>query len=200
MSRPSPSGIDTSVSGAILARTREAGRTMPAMAHGQRGATLVTSLLLLLTLTIVGMIALNSARVDTRILNNTLGPQEARQTAEMGLGWVQEQLRQGANDWDALLASRPPDANGWIELLDAALPAGVHIPPGFRVFLRDDADLDGSATQDTNGVILVRVRGAAGNPADRDYAVETLEAAFQRPGFETPYAQQGGNAGNTGVN
>jgi len=200
MPRPSPSATERSVSGAGLAYRREASRTIPFAAPGERGATLVTSLLLLLTLTLVGMLAVSSTRVDTRILSNTLGPQEARQTAEMGLGWIQEQLRQGADDWDALLASRPPDANGWIELLDAALPAGVQIPPGIHIFLRDDADLDGSATQDTNGVILVRVRGAAGDPADRDYAAETLEAAFQRPGFDTPYAQQGGDAGNTGVN
>jgi hypothetical protein len=173
---------------------------MAVVARAQRGATLVTTLLLLLTLTVVGMIALSSARVDTRILNNTLGPQEARQTAEMGLGWAQEQLRQGAGDWDALLASHPPDPNGWIPLLDAALPAGEHVPPGVTVALRDDADLDGNATQDTNGVILIRVRGAAGDAGDRDYVVETLEAAFQRPGFDTPYAQQGGDAGNTGVN
>jgi hypothetical protein len=74
------------------------------------------------------------------------------------------------------------------------------MPAGVQVFLRDDDDLDNSATQDTNGVILVRVRGASGNPTDRDYVLETLEAAFQRPGFDTSYAQQGGDAGNTGVN
>lgn len=200
MRRRSPSATNRSVSRPGVVPTRSMARTIPPAAPGEVGATLVTTLLLLLTLTLVGMIAVSSTRVDTRILNNTLGPQEARQTAEMGLGWIQEQLRQGADDWDALLASRPPDANGWIELLDGALPAGVHIPPGVHVFLRDDADLDGSATQDTNGVILVRVRGAAGDPADRDYAAETLEAAFQRPDFSTPYAQQGGDAGNTGVN
>jgi len=186
MSRPWPCAIDRA-----RLRARTTGR--------ERGATLLTALLLLLTLTVVGMLALNSARVDTRILNNTLGPQAARHTAEMGLGWVQEQLRQGLDDWDALLAW-PADPNGWIPLVDAALPAGVVVPPGVTIAYRDDADLDGSATQDSNGVILVRVRGAAGDPGERDYVVETLEAAFQRPNFDTPYAQQGGDAGNTGVN
>jgi hypothetical protein len=166
----------------------------------ERGASLVTALLLLLVLSLLGVMALNTSRVDTRIVNNTLGPQEARQTAEMGLGWVQEQLREQREEWNTLLASRPPDASGWVELLDAALPAGVTIPPGVQVFLQDDDDLDNDATVDTNGVILVRVRGASGDPTDRDYVVETLEAAFQRPGFDTSYAQQGGNAGNTGVN
>ncbi|HEX9592085.1 MAG TPA: PilX N-terminal domain-containing pilus assembly protein [bacterium] len=168
--------------------------------RAERGASLVTALLLLLTLSLLGVMALNSSRIDTRIVSNTLGPQQARQTAEMGLGWAQEQLRQQRGEWNTLLASRPPGADGWIQLLAAALPAGVTIPAGVQVFLRDDDDLDNSATQDTNGVILVRVRGASGNPTDRDYVLETLEAAFQRPGFDTSYAQQGGDAGNTGVN
>ena len=167
--------------------------------EGQRGASLVTALLLLLTLTLLGVMALNSSRVDTRIVSNTLAPQEARQRAEMGLGWAQEQLREQAAAWNTLLASGPPDANGWVELLDAALPVGVAIPSGVHIFLKDDDDLDHSAVQDTNGVIIVRVRGTAGDPGDRDYAAETLEAAFQRPGFDTSYAQQGGNEGNTGV-
>jgi Tfp pilus assembly protein PilX len=187
MSRPWPCATDRRRDGA------DAG-------GAERGASLVTSLLLLLTLSLLGVMALNSARIDTRIVNNTLGPQQARQTAEMGLGWAQEQLRQQREEWDTLLASRPPDANGWIELLDAALPAGVTVPAGVQVFLQDDDDLDTNPTEDTNGVILVRVRGASGDPTDRDYVVETLEAAFQRPGFDTTYAQQGGDAGNTGVN
>jgi Tfp pilus assembly protein PilX len=165
----------------------------------ERGASLVTLLLLLLTLSILGMMALNTSRIDTRIVSNTLGPQQARQTAEMGLGWVQEQLRQQRDEWDTLLAACPPDANGWIDLCDAALPAGVTIPAGVKVFLQDDNDLDGDATVDSNGVILVRVRGAYGDPTDRDYVIETLEAAFQRPGFHSSYAQRGGDAGNTGV-
>jgi hypothetical protein len=186
MSRPSLCGIDP-------------GRLWVGTVRREHGATLVTTLLLLLTLTILGALALNTSRVDTRIVMNTLGPQEARQTAEMGLGWVQEQLRQQQTDWDALL-SWPPDPNGWIPLADAALPPGVSIPPGVRVSFQDDNDLDNDPTQDTNGVILVRVRGASGNPTERDYAIETLEAAFQRPGFDTSYAQRGSDAGNTGVN
>jgi hypothetical protein len=166
---------------------------------GEGGATLVTTLLLLITLSLLGVMALNSARIDTRIVNNTLGPQEARQTAEMGLGWAQEQLRQQREGWNTLLASRAPDANGWVELVDEALPPGASIPPGVKIYLRDDDDLDNRAETDTSGVILVRVRGEVGDNTDRDYAIETVEAAFQRPGFDTSYAQQGGNAGNTGI-
>ena len=187
MSRPWPCATDRRL------RARRA-------SAAERGASLVTTLLLLLTLSLLGIMAINSSRIDTRIVGNTLGPQAARQTAEMGLAWAQEQLRQERDAWDALLASRPPDANGWVELLDAALPAGVTIPPGLQIYLQDDDDLDGSATVDSNGIILVRVRGASGDPTDRDYVVETLEAAFQRPGFHSSYAQQGGDAGNTGVN
>jgi len=142
-------------------------------------------LLLLVSLTVLGIAALATARLDTRIVTSTLGPTTARVRAEEGVAWGESYLRRTAS-WDGLL-----DPAGW-----ALLPA----PAGpFQVSVRDDDDLDGDPGRDTNGVVLLRSVGRVGAAGARDATQVTVEAGLRRAGFTTYYPQAGGGAGNTGT-
>ncbi len=152
---------------------------------GEAGAALVTVLLLLVSLTVIGIASLATARLDTRIVTSTVGPATARSRAEEGVAWGEAYLRRAAT-WDPLL-----DPAGW-----APLPAPG---PDFQVSVQDDDDLDGDPGRDTNGVILVRAVGRVGAAGTRDASQVTLEVALRRPGFTTYYPQAGGGAANTGT-
>ncbi|RMF80403.1 MAG: hypothetical protein D6739_10295, partial [Nitrospirae bacterium] len=109
------------------------------MAHGgggEVGAALATVLLLLVSLTVLGIAAVTAARLDTRIVASTLGPEQARARAEEGIAWAEGYLR-GRAVWDPLL-----DPAGWSPL---PLPATA---AGFTVWVRDDDDLDGDPGRD----------------------------------------------------
>jgi len=152
---------------------------------GEAGAALVMVLLLLVTLTVLGIAGLATARLDTRIVTSTVGPTTARVQAEEGVAWGESYLRRTPG-WDALL-----DAADWSPL---PAPAG-----GFQVSVRDDDDLDGDLGRDTNGVVMLRSVGRVGAAGTRDDSVATLEVGFRRPGYATYYPQAGGGATNTGT-
>jgi len=152
---------------------------------GEAGAALVMVLLLLVSLTVLGIAGLATARLDTRIVTSTVGPTTARVRAEEGVAWGESYLRRAAS-WDPLL-----DPAGW-----APLPNPPS--PDFQVSVRDDDDLDGDRGRDTNGVVLLRSVGRVGLPGSRDATQVTVEAGLRRSGLTTYYPQAGGGAGNTG--
>jgi len=158
---------------------------------GEAGAVLVMVLLVLVSLTVLGMAGLATARLDTRIVTSTVDPTTARVRAEEGVAWGESYLRRAAS-WDGLL-----NPGGW-----AILPNPSPNPspnPGYQVSVRDDDDLDGDPGRDTNGVVLLRSVGRVGLPGERDATQVTVEAGLRRAGFTTYYPQAGGGAGNTGT-
>ncbi len=152
---------------------------------GEAGAALVMVLLILVSLTVLGIAGLATARLDTRIVTSTVGPTTARVRAEEGVAWGESYLRRAVS-WDALL-----DPAGW-----SLLP---NPNPDYQVSVRDDDDLDGDPGRDTNGVVLLRSVGRIGAAGERDGSQVTVEAALRRAGFTTYYPQAGGGAGNTGT-
>jgi len=152
---------------------------------GEAGAALVLVLLLLVSLMVLGIAGLATARLDTRIVTSTVGPTTARARAEEGVAWGESYLRRTAS-WDALL-----DPAGW-----SLLP---NQNPDYQVSVRDDDDLDGDPGRDTNGVVMLRSVGRVGLPGERDATQVTVEAGLRRAGLTTYYPQAGGGAGNTGI-
>jgi len=153
---------------------------------GEAGAALVMVLLLLVSLTVLGIAGLATARLDTRIVTSTVGPTTARVRAEEGVAWGESYLRR-TGSWDGLL-----NPGGW-----AILP-NPSPNPGYQVSVRDDDDLDGDPGRDTNGVVLLRSVGQVGLLGGRDATQVTVEAGLRRAGLTTYYPQAGGGAGNTG--
>lgn len=152
---------------------------------GETGAALVMVLLILVSLTVLGIAGLATARLDTRIATSTVGPTTARVRAEEGVAWGESYLRRAAS-WDALL-----DPAGWFLLPNPN--------SDYQVSVRDDDDLDSDPGRDTNGVVMLRAVGRVGAVGERDGSQVTVEAALRRAGFTTYYPQAGGGAGNTGT-
>ena len=162
----------------------------------ERGASLVTTLLLLLSLSVLGIAVLTASRTSTKVVANDNLHKQLYAAAEAGLEAGRAQMIQEAvgTAWDDLLTNPAPAQQA------AAVPGmnGVLYQYQFRDDV-DEAPNDGAT--DANGMILVRSWGfvdssppAGLSPND---AQVVLEAGYFRASAAANYAQENVDAGNT---
>lgn len=160
----------------------------------ERGASLVTTLLLLVSLSVLGIAALTETRSGTKVAFNDALHKQLLIAAEAGLEagravMIQQPVGGG---WDNLLLNPAP-----------ALTAVLMVGMGniyYRYEFADDDDGDGNPNVDANGIILVRAYGytdsVPNNPPPYQAQVE-LEAGYFRSTANAAYAQENVDAGNT---
>jgi len=167
--------------------------TQPILRQRERGASLVTTLLLLVSLSVLGIAALTETRTGTqRAFNDALHKQlliAAEAGLEAGRGVM---IRQAVGTgWDNLLLN-PAPAHTAVAM---AGMANVY----YRYEFADDED-DANPATDSHGIILVRAYGftdgAPNNPPPYQAQVE-LEAGYFRSTANAAYMQENVDAGNT---
>jgi len=162
----------------------------------ERGASLITTLLLLISLSVLGIAALTASRTSTKVVTNDNLHKQLYTAAEAGLEAGRANMLQQAVGaaWDNLLANPAP----------AQQPVAV---PGMNgVFYQyqflDDADeAPSNGASDANGMILVRSWGYIDTAAPVGLSPNdpqvVLEAAYFRAAASANYAQENVDAGNT---
>ena len=167
----------------------------PMAAVSQRGASLITTLLLLLTLSVLGIAALTASRTSTKVAANDNLHKQLSSAAEAGLeaGRSAMILTPIGTAWDGLLANPAP------ALQAVAVPGmtGVY----YQYQFLDDDDGDSNPDSDSNGMILIRATGYVDSAApaglSSNDAQVALEAGYFRPSAAANYAQENMDAGNT---
>ncbi|MGD2062541.1 MAG: PilX N-terminal domain-containing pilus assembly protein [Nitrospirota bacterium] len=162
----------------------------------ERGASLVTTLLLLISLSVLGIAALTASRTSTKVVANDNLHKQLYAAAEAGLEAGRAQMIQQAvgSAWDALLANPAPADQA------VAVPGMIDILYQYQ-FLDDADEAPNNGATDANGMILVRSWGyidsapPAGLSANDAQVV--LEAGFFRAAATANYAQENVDAGNT---
>lgn len=162
----------------------------------ERGASLVTTLLLLISLSVLGIAALTASRTSTKVVANDNLHKQLHAAAEAGLEAGRAHMIQQAvgSAWDDLLTNPAPAQQA------VAVPGmnGVF----YQYEFRDDVDeAPNNGATDANGTILVRAWGyidsappAGLSPND---AQVVLEAGYFRAAAAASYAQENVDAGNT---
>jgi len=160
----------------------------------ERGASLVTTLLLLVSLSVLGIAALTETRTGTKVASNDALHKQLLIAAEAGL------------EAGRAVMIQQPVGSGWNNLLLNPAPALTATPMTgmtnvyYRYQFADDADGDGNLAVDANGIILVRAYGytdaVPNNPPPYQAQVE-LEAGYFRSTANAAYAQENVDAGNT---
>jgi len=155
---------------------------------------LVTSLLLLVSLSVLGIAALTETRTGTKVASNDALHKQLLIAAEAGL------------EAGRAVMIQQPVGSGWNNLLLNPAPAFTAVPMigmanvYYRYQFADDADGDGNTNVDSNGIILVRAYGytdaTPNNPPPYQAQVE-LEAGYFRSAANAAYAQENVDAGNT---
>jgi hypothetical protein len=162
----------------------------------ERGASLVTTLLLLISLSVLGLAALTASRNNTKVVTNDHLHKQLYAAAEAGLEAGRAQMIQQAvgSSWDVLLANPAP-------AMQSVVVPGMNGVLYEYEFLDDVDEAPNNGATDANGMILVRSWGYLDNapPAGRspnDPQV-VLEAGYFRAGAAANYAQENIDAGNT---
>lgn len=174
--------------------------------RGQRGAALMTVLVVLFILTVLGMLALSTAGVDVRLAANERDYQQALYAAEGGIAHMR-----------AILQSKLVSANqarlsaGQLPVWSFALvgPEGIAPAGGggftanlagyqYRVYVYDSGDTDGNDADgnDADGLIMVRsdVTGPGGTRASVEMMLSATGTAESLTGYG---GQAGGGQGKS---
>jgi len=168
--------------------------TDPTPSLRERGASLVTTLLLLISLSVLGIAALTETRTGTKVATNDALHKQLLIAAEAGLEagrGVMIQQVVGAG-WNNLLLNPAPAL--------AAVPMAGMNNVYYRYEFADDDDGDGNFAADSNGIVLVRAYGytdATPNNPPPYQAQVVLEAGYFRSAANAAYAQENVDAGNT---
>jgi len=162
----------------------------------ERGASLITTLLLLLSLSVLGIAALTASRTSTKVVTNDNLHKQLYAAAEAGLEAGRAHMLQQAvgSSWDNLLANPAPAQQA------VAAPGMNGVLYQYQ-FLDDADEAPNDGTTDANGMILVRSWGYIDNAAPAGLfandAQVVLEAGYFRAAAVANYAQENVDAGNT---
>lgn len=160
----------------------------------ERGASLVTTLLLLVSLSVLGIAALTASKTSTQVVSNDNLHKQLTTAAEAGLEAGRAAMMQHAVGvvWDNLLANPAPA----LQAVNAGMN-GVF----YQYQFLDDNDGDNNSATDANGLILVQAWGyvdsalpAGLSPNDSQVV---LQAGYFRAQAAANYAQENVDAGNT---
>jgi len=164
--------------------------------EAERGASLITTLLLLMTLSVLGIAALTASRTSTKVVTNDNLHKQLYAAAEAGLEAGRAHMLQQAvgSAWDNLLANPAPAQQ-------AVVAPGMN-GVLYQYQFRDDADeAPNNGATDANGMILVRSWGYIDNAAPAGLSPNdpqvVLEAGYFRAAAVANYAQENVDAGNT---
>jgi len=162
----------------------------------ERGASLITTLLLILSLSVLGIAALTASRTNTKAVTNDNLHKQLYTAAEAGLEAGRAHMLQQAVGaaWDNLLANPAPAQQ-------AVAAPGMNGVLYQYEFLDDADEAPNNAATDANGMILVRSWGYIDNAlpvglSPNDPQV-VLEAGYFRAAASANYAQENMDAGNT---
>jgi Tfp pilus assembly protein PilX len=162
----------------------------------ERGASLVTTLLLLISLSVLGIAALTASRTSTKVVANDNLHKQLSAAAEAGLEAGRAQMIQQAvgSAWDNLLTNPAPAQQAM------AVPGMNGVFYQYQ-FLDDVDEVPNDDTTDANGMILVRAWGyidsAAPAGLSGNDAQVVLDAGYFRASAAANYAQENVDAGNT---
>lgn len=179
---------------------------------GERGAALITSLIILTLLTLLGIAATNTSILETMISSSERTHAEAFYAAEAGIEHLRRNFKSifveknaakiaagVASDWDFVL-------NGSQAGVDAA--TGINYDGGARWIT--DGDLDsiylynvtvwnnddgGSATNDTDSVIMMRADASVPNGGMASIEISLFGGATGGSALSGYGAQEGAGAG-----
>jgi hypothetical protein len=162
----------------------------------ERGASLVTTLLLLISLSVLGIAALTASRTSTKVVANDNLHKQLHAAAEAGLEAGRAHMIQQAvgSAWDDLLTNPAPAQQA------VAVPGmnGVF----YQYEFRDDVDeAPNNGATDANGTILVHAWGYIDSAPPAGLSLNdaqvVLEAGYFRAAAAANYAQENVDAGNT---
>ncbi len=178
--------------------------------NNRQGSAIIVALIILVLLTIIGIAATNTSTTEVQISTNALLNNVAFYTADSGIEAGRAMLNTlklaDVASWDALLFNAtdpPPDPLKKIkwngkkyttlnEIIDA--DGGRTVGPAtFTLTLEDNDDLDGSDTVDSDDTVFLT------STLVSPYRNATATIRTMVRGGETAYAQDGYEAGNSGV-
>jgi hypothetical protein len=186
-----------------------------------RGSVLIIALLVLVLLTIIGISATTTTTTDIQIASNekvhSMTFYAADAGIEVGRALLNDLKTADSGNWDNLLdanqcnwedangngvsatsvATGNPDGDMLINSLVLAVGT-LNVGPGpnpasFQLWVRDNDDLDGDATVDTDNIIILRSTGSYQN------ATVQIETQVRYSGGGDQYAQEHYDTDSSGV-
>ncbi len=184
-----------------------------------RGSVLIIALLVLVLLTIIGISATTTTTTDIQIASNekvhSMTFYAADAGIEVGRALLNDLKTADSGNWDNLLdanqcnwedangtgvsatsvATGNPDGDMLINSLVLAVGVGTLKvgPASYDLWVRDNDDLDGDATVDTDNIIILRSTGSYQN------ATVQIETQVRYSGGGDQYAQEHYDTDSSGV-
>lgn len=184
-----------------------------------RGSVLIIALLVLVLLTIIGISATTTTTTDIQIASNekvhSMTFYAADAGIEVGRALLNDLKTTDSGNWDNLLgasqcnwedadgngvsatsvATGNPDGDMLINSLVLALGADKDKvgPASFQLWVRDNDDLDGDATVDTDNILVLTSTGSYQNATVR------IETQVRYSGGGDQYAQEHYDTDSSGV-
>ena len=184
-----------------------------------RGSVLIIALLVLVLLTIIGISATTTTTTDIQIAGNekvhSMTFYAADAGIEVGRALLNDLKTADSGNWDNLLdanqcnwvdadgngvsatsvATGNPDGDMLINSLVLAVGVGTLQvgPASYDLWVRDNDDLDGDATVDTDNIIILRSTGSYQN------ATVQIETQVRYSGGGDQYAQEHYDTDSSGV-
>lgn len=162
--------------------------------RNQQGAALITAMVILVLLTIIGIAATNTSMLETMISGTERSRSEAFNVAEAGVEHLRIQFNEGIVD-----NFNPSATEGiWNFALDGSAGItggnlGGHYLYDVTVWNNQD---DGSATNDTDGIIFLRADARDPRTDTIIASIETLlEGKPNADAISNYGAQEGGGSG-----
>ena len=185
--------------------------------RNDRGSVLIIALLVLVLLTIIGISATTTTTTDIQIAGNekvhSMAFYAADAGIEVGRALLNDLKTADSGNWDNLLdanqcnwvdadgngasatsvATGNPDGDMLINSLVLAVGTLDVGPASFQLWVRDNDDLDGDATVDTDNIIILRSTGSYQN------ATVQIETQVRYSGGGDQYAQEHYDTDSSGV-
>jgi hypothetical protein len=185
--------------------------------NNRQGSAIIVALIILVLLTIIGITATNTSTTEVQISTNALLNNVAFYTADSGIEAGRAMLNTlkmaDVGSWDKLLFNIAEENNAnkksikvngsacdpdpcWTldDIIDEVEPGGRSVGPAtFTLEIEDNDDLDGNDTVDSDDTVFLT------STLVSSYRNATATIRTMVRGGEVDYAQDGYEAGNSGV-